>query len=63
VPEFTDNQILEAINQAIRDRELGVIPGLVKTLALQAPDKAKMALELMQLGAELSRQTQEPSAR
>lgn len=53
--KYTDEQILEAINQAIRDRELDVIPSLLKVLALQAPEKAQAAMDLMKAGLDISR--------
>lgn len=47
--EFTSEQILDAIAQAIRDRELEVVPGLVQLLALQDPAAAQAVLDTVEL--------------
>ena len=46
--EFTPDQIEEAIARAVEEREFDVIPGLVKLLAVQSPDRAQQALDALQ---------------
>lgn len=41
-PEFTVEQIEQAISWAIRDREFDVVPSLLKLLAVRAPDHAQV---------------------
>jgi hypothetical protein len=46
--EFTPDQIEHGIARAVQDREFDVIPGLVKLLAVQAPDRAQRVLDALQ---------------
>lgn len=45
--EFTPEQIEQGIALALRDRELTVIPGLVKLLAVQDPVRAQRVLDAL----------------
>jgi hypothetical protein len=46
--EFTPDQIEEGIAHAVRDREFTVIPGLVRLLAVQSPERAQRVLDALQ---------------
>lgn len=46
--EFTPDQIEETIAHAVRERDFAVIPGLVKLLAVQSPERAQRALDALQ---------------
>lgn len=43
--EFTSDQITETIATAIRERDLDVVPGLIRLLALQDPGRAQEVLD------------------
>jgi hypothetical protein len=43
--DFTPDEIVAGIAQAVADREFGVIPGLVKMLAVKDPDRAQAVLD------------------
>lgn len=47
--EFTSDQITESIANAIRDRDLEVVPGLIRLLALQDPGRAQLILDTVEL--------------
>jgi len=48
--EFTSDQITETIATAIRERDFEVVPGLVRLLALQDPNRAQEVLDTIQAG-------------
>lgn len=52
---FTPEQILEGINRALRDRELYVIPGLIRLLAIQDPHKAQEVLDAIEIARAVAR--------
>jgi hypothetical protein len=43
--EFTDDQILTAIGDALRESNIAVVPGLIRLLALQNPDAAQTVMD------------------
>lgn len=45
--EFTPDQIEEAIAHAVREREFSIIPSLVRLLAVQSPERARLVLEAL----------------
>lgn len=45
--EFTADQIMDGIAGALRDRELEVIPGLLRLLAIQDPIRARQVLDAL----------------
>lgn len=45
VREFSDEQILETVADAIANRDLDVVPGLLMVLALQNPALAQRTLD------------------
>lgn len=45
VREFSDEQILETVADAIANRDLEVVPGLLTVLALQNPALAQRTLD------------------
>jgi len=52
-PEFTPDQIMEGIASALRERRLDVIPGLLKLLAVQDPDRAQSVLDAFDVASGL----------
>lgn len=44
-PEFTPDQIEHGIACAVKERNFEVIPGLVKLLAVQDPERARRVLD------------------
>lgn len=44
-PQFTSDQIVAGIVHAIRNLDFGVVPGLVKLLAVQDPQRAQEVLD------------------
>lgn len=53
-PEFTVAQIEEAVRQAIKDRELEVIPGLITLMARQDPERALVLFDTLKLGIDVA---------
>jgi hypothetical protein len=47
--EFTPDQIVSGIHQAMKDRELNVIPSLIKLLATQVPYRAQDILDAFEI--------------
>lgn len=56
--EFTSDQISETIATAIRDRDLHVVPGLIRLLALQDPGRAQEVLDTVELARVLAKAEQ-----
>ena len=53
--EFTPDQIEASIARAIHDRELAVVPSLIRLLAVQAPDRARLIMDTMKVGIAINR--------
>jgi hypothetical protein len=53
--EFTPDQIVEGIEQAIHDGEVAVVPSLIKLLAVQDPRRAQQVLDTIEAGIAISR--------
>ncbi len=51
--EFTDDQIVDAVTQAIADRRFDLVEGLVALLALQNPTRAQEVLTTIRAGLAL----------
>lgn len=52
--EFTSEQILDAIAEAIRARDLDAVPGLVALLAIQDPAAAQAVLDTVEAARMLT---------
>lgn len=52
--EFTSEQIQDTIAEAIRRRDLDVVPGLVRLLAIQDPAAAQAVLDSVELARRLT---------
>jgi len=53
--DFTADQIVQGIETALREREIDVIPGLIKLLAGKDPARAQAVYDTLQLGIRRSR--------
>lgn len=51
---FTPDQIVDGITQAIHDRELEVVPSLIKLLATQDPQRAQDVLDTIDLATVIA---------
>lgn len=56
--EFTSDQITETIAGAIRDREFEVVPGLIRLLAVQDPDRAQEVLDTIEAAQVIAKADQ-----
>jgi hypothetical protein len=56
--EFTSDQITETIATAIRERDLDVVPGLIRLLALQDPGRAQLILDTVDLARVIAKARQ-----
>lgn len=56
--EFTSDQITETIANAIRDRDLEVVPGLIRLLAIQDPGRAQEVLDTIQAAQIIAKASQ-----
>lgn len=54
VREYTDDQIVTAIESALRKRDVEAIPGLIALLALQNPDRAETIRQTILFGLSLA---------
>jgi hypothetical protein len=54
VSEFSDEQILDAIVSAIRERKYDTVRSLIHLLAVQAPQKAQDVLDAVGVAAYLT---------
>lgn len=52
--EFTPDEIEAGIVRAIHDRELEIVPSLIKLLALQDPARAQAVLDTVKLARKLA---------
>lgn len=52
----TADQLVTAIEQALHDREVTVVPGLLMMLAVRDPRRAQEVLDTIELGITISRQ-------
>ena len=52
--EFTPDQITGGIAMAIRDRDLAVVPGLLKLLAVQDPARAQLIFDVIRIALEVA---------
>ena len=48
-PEFTDDQICDAIADALKEKNFKVVTGLMHLLAIQSPHKAETLLGYIQI--------------
>lgn len=53
--EYTADQIAAAIETALRDREVQVVPSLLKMLAVRDPQRAQAMLDTITMGIDLNR--------
>lgn len=47
--QFTPDQIVDGITQAIREHQFGIVESLLKLLAVQAPGRAQDILDTIDL--------------
>lgn len=47
--EFTPDEIVAGIQKALAERELEVVPGLIKLLAVQDPHRAQAILDWIEI--------------
>lgn len=52
---FTPDEIVAGIERAIHERELHVVPALIKLLAVQDPQRAQAVLDTIELAQVLTR--------
>jgi hypothetical protein len=45
----TPDQIVAGINQALADRELAIVPGLIRLLAVKDPHRAQAVLDAIEI--------------
>lgn len=51
----TAEQIEQGIANAIGDREFGVVPSLIKLLAVKDPHRAQAVLDTLEIGLSIAR--------
>lgn len=59
INELTANQIEDAIARALSEQCVGVVPGLIKLLALKDPHRARVVYDTIELGIAISRMKQD----